>query len=119
MARIKGIECLQYSFTYTDTTSFSIGWLPPNAYITDIKVIITTDFTDGVLDVGDASTAAKYVNDQSLNGTGPQTVSAVGVTWGAVESTTDQTEVKGIVVATGTGLSAGAAKVIVEYAYNE
>ena len=39
--------------------------------------------------------------------------------WGAVQSTTDQTEVKGIVVATGTGLAAGAAKVVVEYAFNE
>jgi hypothetical protein len=119
MARTKGIECLQKSFTYTDTTSFEIGWLPPNAYITDIKVIITTDFTDGVLDVGDASTAAKYVNDLSLNGTGPQTVTAVGTTWGAVESTANQTQINGIVVATGTGLAAGAAKVIVEYAFNE
>lgn len=119
MARIKGIECLQYSFTYTDTTSFEIGWLPPNAYIVDIRVLVTTDFTDGVLDIGDASTAAKYANDVSLNGVGVKTVTAVGATWGAVESTTNQTQIKGVVVATGTGLAAGAGKVIVEYAYNE
>ena len=118
MARIKGIEALQYSFTYTDTTSFSIGYLPPGAYITDIKVLVTTDFTDGVLDVGDSSTANKYADDVSLNGTGSKTVTS-NAEWGNVQSTSDQTEIKGIVVATGTGLSAGAAKVVVEYAFNE
>jgi len=118
MARTKGVEALQYSFTYTDTTSFSIGYLPPNAYITDIKVLVTTDFTDGVLDVGDATTANKYADDVTLNGTGSQSVTSTAY-WGAVESTSDQTEIKGVVVATGTGLAAGAAKVVVEYTFNE
>jgi hypothetical protein len=118
MARIKGVEALQYSFTYTDTTSFSIGWLPPNAYITDVKVLRTTSFEDGVLDVGDATTANKYADDVALNGTGAASVTSTS-SWGAVASTTDQTEIKGIVVATGTGLSVGAAKVVVEYTFNE
>lgn len=119
MARKKGIECLQYSFTYTDTTSFLIGYLPPNAYVTDIKVIITTDFTDGVLDVGTSANAAAYVNDQSLNGIDVQTVTPVTGSWGVIQSATDQTAINGIVVATGTGLAAGAAKVIVEFAFEE
>jgi hypothetical protein len=118
MARNKGIEALQYSFTYTDTTSFTIGWLPPGAYITDIKVLKTASFEDGVLDVGDGTTANKFADDVALNGTGPATVTA-NAQYGAVQSTSDQTEVKGIVVATGTGLSVGAAKVVVEYAFNE
>jgi hypothetical protein len=119
MAQKKGIECLQYSFTYTDTTSFLIGYLPPKAYVTDIKVIITTDFTDGVLDVGTSANAAAYVNDQSLNGIDVQTVTPVTGSWGVVQSNTNQTGIYGIVVATGTGLAAGAAKVIVEFAFNE
>lgn len=118
MARLKGIEALTKSFTYTDTTSFEIGWLPPNAYITDIKVLKTTSFEDGVLDIGDASTANKFADDVALNGTGPATVTA-NAQRGVVQSTTDQTQVKGIVVATGTGLSQGAGKIVVEYAYNE
>jgi hypothetical protein len=118
MARTKGIEALQYSFTYSDTTSFTIGWLPPGAYITDIKVLKTTSFEDGVLDVGDGTTANKYADDVALNGTGAASVTSTAY-WGAVASTADQTEIKGIVVATGTGLSQGAAKVVVEYAFNE
>lgn len=115
---VNNIQYLQKAIAYTDTTSFHIGWLPPNAYVTDIKVLVTTDFTDGVLDVGDASTANLFANDVSLNGTGSKTVTSTSE-WGNAQSTTDQTEVKGIVVATGTGLAAGAAKVVVEYAFNE
>jgi hypothetical protein len=118
MARNKGVESLQYAFTYSDTTSFSIGWLPPNAYITDVKVLVQTTFTDGVLDVGDATTANKYADDVDLDGTGSLSVTSTS-SWGAVASTTDQTEIKGIVVATGTGLSQGAGKVVVEYTFNE
>jgi len=118
MARIKGIEALQYSFTFADTTSFTIGYLPPNAYITDIKVLVPTSFEDGVLDVGDGTTANKYADDVSLNTTGPATVTA-NAQYGLVQDANDQTEIKGIVVATGTGLSVGAAKVVVEYAFNE
>ena len=118
MARNKGIEALQVAFTYASTTSFSVGFLPPNAYITDIKVLIPTTFTDGVLDIGDADTANLFANDVDLDTTGPATVTA-NATYGAVQSTTDQTEVKAIVVATGTGLSQGAGKVVVEYAFNE
>jgi hypothetical protein len=110
------IGYLQKTVAYTDTTSFEIGYLPPNGYITDIKVLVTTDFTAGVLDVGDSTTANKYADDVSLNGTGSKSVTSTS-SWGAVESTADQTLVKGIVVATGTGLAAGSAKVVVEYAY--
>ena len=111
------VHNISYSFTFTDTTSFLIGYLPPNAYITDVTVLVTTDFTDGVLDVGDSDTAALYADDVTLNGTGKQSVTSTS-SWGLVASTTDQTIINGIVVATGTGLAAGAAKVVVEYVYN-
>ena len=110
------IGYLQYVIAYTDTTAVTVGYLPPNAYITDIKVLVTTDFTDGVLDVGDSSTANAFADDVSLNGTGSKTVTSTAQ-WGAVQSTADQTEVKAVVVATGTGLSSGSAKLVVEYAY--
>lgn len=118
MARTKGIEALQFSFTFANTSSFLIGYLPPNAYITRIRVLVTTDFTDGVLDVGDDTTAALFTDDVSLNGTGDKTVTSTAE-WGNVQSTVNQTQVNGIVVATGTGLAAGAGKVVVEYAFNE
>lgn len=118
MAQTKGIFCLQKAITYANTTSFHIGYLPPNAYISKIRVLVPTTFTDGVLDIGDDTTAALYANDIDLDTTGEASVTAT-TQWGAVQSTTDQTEVKGIIVATGTGLSGGAAKIVVEYAYNE
>ena len=113
------IGYINKSVTYANTTSFLIGYLPPNAYIVDIPVLQTTDFTDGVLDIGTSASAARYVNDQSLNASaGKQTVTSTAY-WGVVESTTEPTGVYGIVVATGTGLSAGALKVVVSYAFNE
>jgi hypothetical protein len=118
MAKTGGIEYLQQAFTFANTTSFHIGWLPPNAYITDVKVLVPTDFTDGVLDVGDTTTAAAFADDVSLNGTGSKTVTSTAQ-WGSVQSTTDQTEVKGIVVFTSTAPGVGAGKVVVEYAFNE
>lgn len=117
MSAINRIGAMTKTIASTDTSSFNIGWLPPNNYITDIKVLVTTAFDSGVvLDIGDASTAAKYANDVDVTSQGVATVSAVGGTWGAVESTTDQTEIKGIVVAGGSTLTAGAAKIVVEYA---
>jgi hypothetical protein len=118
MAKTGGVEYLQQSFTFASTTSFHIGWLPPQAYVTDVKVYVTTDFSDGVLDVGDASTANLFADDVSLNGTGSKTVTSTAQ-WGNVQSTTDQTEVKGIVVFTSTAPAAGAGRVVVEYAFNE
>jgi hypothetical protein len=111
------IGYIEAAFTTTSTTSFLIGYLPPQAYITDIKVLVTTAFTGGVLDVGNDTTAAAYADDVDIGSQGVATVSAVGGTWGTVQSTSDQTQVKGIVVAAGTTLPAGAGKVVVEFAY--
>lgn len=107
---------LEKTISYTDTTSVDVGFLPPNAYVTDVTVLITPDFTDGVLDVGKTGTAAYFANDVALNGTGKQTVTST-TGWGAIQSTSDQTQVTAIVVATGTGLAAGTAKLVVSYVY--
>ena len=114
----QGIQYLQKVISYTNTSSFLIGYLPPNAYITAIKVLVTTDFTDGVLDVGTTASANAFADDVSLNGTGSKTVTSTAQ-WGAIQSTSEQTAVKGIVVITGTALAAGSAKVVVEFAFNE
>jgi hypothetical protein len=110
------IGYLQKVIAYTDTTSVDVGFLPPNAYVTAVKVLVTTDFTAGVLDVGITGTAAYYADDVSLDGTGSKSVTSTAQ-WGAVQDSSDQTQVTAIVVATGTGLAAGSAKLVVEYAY--
>lgn len=109
---------LETTIAYTDTTAKLVGYLPPNAYVTDVTCLITTDFTDGVLDVGTASSANRYADDISLNGTGKATVTSTSI-WGTVESTKDQTALYGVVVATGTGLAAGSAKLVIDYVYSE
>ena len=115
---MENINYIQKVVAYTDTSSFHIGYLPPNAYITDIKCLVTTSFEGGVLDIGDDSTAALFANDIDVDGTGSISVTSTAQ-WGAVQSTSDQTQVKGIIVAASTGLSQGSAKVVVEYAFNE
>lgn len=118
MAKTGGVEYLQVAFTNASTTSFHVGWLPPGACVTKVQVFVTTDFTDGVLDVGDATTANLFANDVSLNGTGEKSVTSTAQ-WGAVQSTTDQTEVTAIVVFTSTAPAAGAGRVVVSYVFNE
>jgi hypothetical protein len=116
MSSSNRIGYLMKTIAYTDTTSVDVGFLPPNAFVTDVKVLVTTDFTDGVLDVGITGTAAHFADDVSLNGTGSATVTSTAQ-WGVVQDTSDQTTVTAIVVATGTGLAAGSAKLVVEFAY--
>nr|BDD44687.1 hypothetical protein 17 [Legionellales bacterium] len=119
MAQDKGIFALQYSAVSTDTSSTTIGYLPANAYITDIKVLVTTAFDAGVvIDIGDSSTANLFSNDVDPTSTGAATVTLTAQA-GVVQSTTDQTAVTFIVVAGGSTLQAGAAKIVVEYAFNE
>jgi hypothetical protein len=118
MSNTSGIKYLEVALSTSSTTSTHVGWLPPQAYVTNVQLFVTTDFTDGVVDVGDASTANLFANDISLNGTGEKTVTSTAQ-WGAVQSTTDQTEVTAIVVFTSTAPSAGAARLVVSFAFNE
>ena len=83
---------LEKAITLTDTTSFLIGYLAPNAYVTDIKVLVTTGFTGGVLDVGDDSTANLFTNDVDISSTGAASVTLTAQA-GVIQSTTDQTQV--------------------------
>ena len=114
-------HCIKRAITYTDTTAVTIGYLPPNAYITDIQVLVTTAFTAGgndYLDIGDATTADKYANDVVLSSTGAPTVTATAY-WGVVASANNQTAIKAVYVPAGSTPGAGAAKVVVNYCFNE
>jgi hypothetical protein len=113
------IGYLQYSAVSTDTSSTTIGYLPPNAYVTNIKVLVTTAFDAGVvIDIGDGSTANLFANDVDPTSTGAASVTLTAQA-GVVQDTADQTKVTFIVVAGGSTLQAGAAKIVVEYAYTE
>ena len=113
--------CIQKSITYANTTGVAVGQLPPNAYITDIKVLVTTAFTAGgndYVDIGDADTAAKFANDVNVASTGAPTVTATAY-WGVVQSSSAPTTIYVVYVPAGSTPTAGAAKVVVEYAFSE
>lgn len=112
------IGYIQYSVASTDTSSTTIGYLPPNAYVTNIKCLVTTAFDSGVvIDVGTSTTANLFANDIDPTSTGAATVTLTAQA-GVVQSTSDQTGVTFIVVAGGSTLQAGACKLVVEYAYS-
>ena len=102
--------------TFANTTSLSLGFLPPNSIITGIKVLVGTAFNAGgadVIDVGDDTTANKFANDVNVASTGSATVTLDNV--GAVESSTASTEIKAIYVPAGSTPTAGSGYIVVEY----
>ena len=82
MAKTAQLGYLNLSITFATTTSTSMGFLPPNAYITDIKVLVTTAFNAGgtdVVDIGDETTATKYADDVDVSSTGSATVTSTAI----------------------------------------
>ena len=99
---------------YTDTTAITVGYLPANALITNVYVLIGTDFEAGVIDVGNATTANQYANDIAATSVGRIAGTCTNV--GAVESTTDPTQITAIYVPGSTSPAQGSGYVVVEYA---
>lgn len=102
---------------YTDTTAITVGYLPSNSIITEIKVIVGTAFNAGgndYIDIGDSSTAAKFADNVNVASTGQATVTELNN--GAVLDSTNPTEIKAVYVPDGTTPSAGSGYVVIEYA---
>lgn len=114
------LNVIQKELTYANTTATLIGYLPPNAYVSQIRVLVETAFNDGdgcVIDIGTSSTANYFANDVSVTSTGVATVTEAKS--GVVVSTTDPTAVYAIVVNSGSVSTAGKCKVCISYAFNE
>lgn len=112
---------IQKPLIYTDTTAALIGQLPPNAYVTQIRALVTTAFNSGgadVVDVGISGTAAHFANDIDVSSTGSASVTLTAQA-GVVQSDSDSTEVYATYIPAATAASTGAAKIVVEYAFNE
>ncbi len=102
-----------YNITYTDTTSVTMGYLPPNSSIKNIRVNVGTGFDEAVVDIGDATTANQYANDVDVESTGSATVTMTNI--GAVVSATNSSAVTAIVVPTSTTLTEGSCWVYVDW----
>lgn len=112
---------LTKAITYANTTAFEVGKLPPNAFITDIKLIITTAFNAGgndYVDVGTTGSANRYANDIAASSTGSASVTSTAY-WGYVESATEPTTINAIYVPAGSTPTAGVGRVVVNYAFAE
>jgi len=115
------VKYIQKAITFASTTSTSLGFLPPNAYVKNVQVIVPTAFNAGgtdLVDVGLGGTANNLADNVDVSATGNASVTSTA-TWGAVQSQTDQTEMTCIYVPAGATPTAGAARVVVEYAFNE
>lgn len=116
MAEAK-IGCLTKAVLYTDTTAVTVGYLPANSHIIDIKVAVATAFDAGgadYIDIGDSSTANKFADNVNVASTGQASVTQAYV--GSVLSTTAPTEIQAVYVPAGSTPTAGASYVTIVYA---
>jgi len=116
---MKNLGYIQKTLGAGDTTAVSVGLLPANAFITDIKCIVTTAYSAGeTIDVGTSADQDKFASNIDVDALGSASVTLASAGLG-VQSTTDQTEVYAIVDGVASGSDVGAAQVVVEYAFDE
>lgn len=106
------------SFTYTDTSSFVIGALPPNSVITDVRVAVRTAFNAGstdYLDIGTTTSAAAIVDNLDLATKGVIT-GTLATTANDALSASNSVTIKGIYVPSGSAPTAGVGEIVITYA---
>jgi len=99
--------------TYTDTTAKNLFTLPAGAQIVDFKIHVKTAFDAGssnVVDLGDGTTANRFVNDAALGTPG---LTLVAPADDAVLSAA--TVIRGVYVPGGTPATAGVGTITVDY----
>ena len=108
--------------TFADTSTFSIGNLPPKAVVTDIKVYVLTAFDTSVSDslsIGHAafgSTSAdtdEFEAAVDLQSAGNAALTILQL--GQELSSELNVGLTATITSSGTGLAAGAATIVVEY----
>ena len=116
---MKNLGYIQKTLGAADTTSVSVGLLPANAFITDIKCIVTTAYSAGeTIDVGTSATQAKFASNIDVDALGSASVT-LATTGVGVQSTSDQTEIYATVDGVASGSDVGACQIVVEYAFDE
>ena len=111
------IGCLTKAVVFTDTTAVTVGYLPANSHIIDMKVAVATAFDAGgadYIDIGSASVANAYADNVNVASTGQATVTQATV--GSIISSTNPSQIKAVYVPAGSTPTAGAAYVTIVYA---
>ena len=100
--------------TYANTSATLVGSIPPNSVMTEIKLMVSADFTAGVVDIGSASSAAAYANDIAVTSAGKilGTMTAAAC---AVRSAVGSTDIYAVYVPGSTAPAEGSATVVIEY----
>jgi hypothetical protein len=110
------LGAISKNLTYASTTATLVGSLPPNAVPIQVIVTVGTAFNAGttnVIDVGTSGTANAFANDVDVSSTGSATVTLAST--GAVQSTTQSTDIYATFIPSGTAASAGSGYVTMVY----
>ena len=110
------LQSISKNIVYTDTTAITVGNVPPNSIIVDIKVTVGTAFDAGgadYIDIGDSTTAAKFADNVDVSSTGQATVTQLNN--GAVLSSTASTPIKAVYIPASTAATAGSGYVTIVY----
>lgn len=111
------VKVLKGRITFADTTAKKLFSLPKHCTLLRMYVHVKTAFngtSTKLLDVGDLSTAARFINDQSVASL--TFVEATLLDGGELTVTGPILDVYGTFIDGGTGTTAGEAVVIAEYA---
>ena len=121
MSRPNVVTVARETVTFADTTSVSLGFLPANATVIGARVLVTTAFDSSgtdLIDIGVNGTANNIADDVDVSSTGSASVT-LGAAAGAVQSSSDPTEITAIFAQSVADATAGSAEVIVEYTFKE
>lgn len=114
------LNAFQSLIGFADTTAKIIGYLPPNAFVTEVSCIVNTAFNDStgaVVDVGISGTANYFANDVDVSSVAK---AAVTLTKGAVvQSTIKPTPIYATYIGATGDASAGRATITVSYLFDE
>lgn len=119
MSQPRNISSVVGNLTFESTSTVTLGYLPANAFVTSVKVLVPTAGNAGgtdVIDVGLGGDADALANDVDVASTGAPSVTATA-NWGAVQSDSDVTPITAIYIPAATAPTAGVFKVVVEYAF--
>ena len=105
---------------FSDSSAVNLDFLPPNAFVIDVKVAVLTAFDAGTtnqIDVGTSADPDHYANNVDVSSSGDASVTLLN--GGEISSTSEPTQLTATYAQTGTAATAGSARVIVTYGYND
>jgi hypothetical protein len=116
---MREVFAIKKDIVFGNTTDTEIGFLPPNAYITNITIDVITAFDDtgtDLLNVGKTGTTNAFVSALDVAATGRKAPTIL--LGGVVQSATEPTKVTAKYTGQNANAAAGKASVCVMYAFD-